>query len=82
MMHLSERPRLLVFADNRQDAAFQAGWMRDHARRFRLRALISQQIPKTGTSIGDIVHGLDGCSREGPRAVPGALPRGLAGGAV
>ena len=23
---------LLVFADNRQDAAFQAGWMRDHAR--------------------------------------------------
>lgn len=31
---------LLVFADNRQDAAFQAGWMRDHARRYRLRYLV------------------------------------------
>jgi hypothetical protein len=48
MLHLSERPRLLVFADNRQDAAFQAGWMRDHARRFRLRALMSQAIPTSG----------------------------------
>ena len=35
------RPRLLVFCDNRQDAAFQAGWMKDHARRFRLRALMA-----------------------------------------
>ena len=31
---------LIVFSDNRQDAAFQAGWMQDHARRFRLRHLI------------------------------------------
>jgi hypothetical protein len=60
MLHLSERPRLLVFADNRQDAAFQAGWMRDHARRFRLRALMAQQIPDGGASIGDVVHTLDG----------------------
>lgn len=59
MVHLSERPRLLVFADNRQDAAFQAGWMRDHARRFRLRALMAQQIPAAGASIGDVVYGLD-----------------------
>jgi len=59
MMHLSERPRLLVFADNRQDAAFQAGWMTDHARRFRLRALMSQQIPAGGASIGDVVYALD-----------------------
>lgn len=59
MMHLSERPRLLVFADNRQDAAFQAGWMRDHARRFRLRALLSQQIAEKGASIGDIVYAID-----------------------
>jgi len=59
MLHLSERPRLLVFADNRQDAAFQAGWMRDHARRFRLRALMSQAIPRTGVSIGDVVQQLD-----------------------
>ena len=42
MVHNSERPRLLVFCDNRQDAAFQAGWMKDHARRFRLRALMAE----------------------------------------
>lgn len=59
MLHLSERPRLLVFADNRQDAAFQAGWMRDHARRFRLRALMSQAIPPGGASVGDIAQSLD-----------------------
>ena len=59
MVHLSERPRLLVFADNRQDAAFQAGWMRDHARRFRLRALMAQQITEEGVSIGDVVYALD-----------------------
>ena len=59
MVHLSERPRLLVFADNRQDAAFQAGWMRDHARRFRLRALVSQQIAAGAGTIGDVVYGLD-----------------------
>ncbi|MEZ4354709.1 MAG: DEAD/DEAH box helicase [Myxococcota bacterium] len=59
MVHLSERPRLLAFADNRQEAAFQAGWMQDHARRFRLRALISQQIAAGAASIGDVVYGLD-----------------------
>lgn len=59
MVHLSERPRLLVFADNRQDAAFQSGWMRDHARRFRLRALIAQRIESIGTTIGDVVYSLD-----------------------
>ncbi len=59
MVHLSERPRLLVFADNRQDAAFQSGWMRDHARRFRFRALMAQQIPEEGTSVGDVVYSLD-----------------------
>ena len=32
MVHHAERRRLLVFCDNRQDAAFQAGWMKDHAR--------------------------------------------------
>ena len=35
---------LLIFADNRQDAAFQAGWMRDHARRYRLRYLILERL--------------------------------------
>lgn len=59
MVHLSERPRLLVFADNRQDAAFQAGWMQDHARRFRLRAMMAQEIANGATTIGDVVYGLD-----------------------
>lgn len=59
MINLSERQRLLVFADNRQDAAFQAGWMRDHSRRFRLRNLLAQQIGAEGTSVADIVNGLD-----------------------
>jgi DNA-directed RNA polymerase subunit M/transcription elongation factor TFIIS len=45
MLHNAERRRLLVFTDNRQDAAFQAGWMRDHARRFRLRALMAEFVP-------------------------------------
>jgi hypothetical protein len=74
MMHLSERPRLLVFADNRQDAAFQAGWMRDHARRFRLRALLSQQITEAGASIGDIVHGLDARMEADPELSRALLP--------
>jgi hypothetical protein len=57
MLHLSERRRLLVFADNRQDAAFQSGWMRDHARRFRLRALVAQAI-RGGASVGDVAQKL------------------------
>lgn len=59
MLQLSERKRLLVFADNRQDAAFQAGWMKDHARRFRLRSLIAQAIAPTGSSIGDVTSAVD-----------------------
>ena len=59
MVHHLERPRLLVFCDNRQDAAFQAGWMKDHARRFRLRALISEGMKNKPVSIGDLTHYLD-----------------------
>ena len=59
MVHHAERPRLLVFCDNRQDAAFQAGWMKDHARRFRLRALMAQGIKASPRSIGDVVAWLD-----------------------
>ena len=54
MVHHSERPRLLVFCDNRQDAAFQAGWMKDHARRYRLRALMAGGISNGPVSIGDL----------------------------
>lgn len=59
MLHRAERKRLLVFADNRQDAAFQAGWMQDHARRFRLRTLMYEQIEQGPISIGDLTARLD-----------------------
>lgn len=59
MLHYAERKRLIIFADNRQDAAFQAGWMQDHARRYRLRALMFQRIRQTEVSIGDLVAWLD-----------------------
>lgn len=59
MLHRAERKRLLVFADNRQDAAFQAGWMRDHARRFRLRSLMYERIVEGPISIGDLTAHLD-----------------------
>jgi hypothetical protein len=59
MLHHSERPRLLTFCDNRQDAAFQAGWMKDHARRFRLRALMADAIKGGARSIGDVAIHLD-----------------------
>lgn len=51
---LKERRRLLIFADNRQEAAFQAGWMKDHARRFRLRALMMNRIAEGPISVGDL----------------------------
>lgn len=59
MVHHSERPRLLIFCDNRQDAAFQAGWMKDHARRFRLRALMYEGLLEGPKSIGDLTLYLD-----------------------
>ena len=59
MVHHSERPRLLVFCDNRQDAAFQAGWMKDHARRFRLRALMAEGMENGPISVGDLALYLD-----------------------
>jgi ATP-dependent helicase YprA (DUF1998 family) len=59
MVHHSERPRLLVFCDNRQDAAFQAGWMKDHARRFRLRALMADGLKSGPVSVGDLARHVD-----------------------
>ena len=59
MLQQADRRRLLVFADNRQDAAFQAGWMRDHARRFRLRALMAERLEGGPVSVGDLVAYLD-----------------------
>lgn len=60
LIQYAERRRLLAFADNRQDAAFQAGWMRDHARRFRLRVLMYDFIRQHGPiSVGDLTIQLD-----------------------
>jgi ATP-dependent helicase YprA (DUF1998 family) len=59
MVHHAERQRLLLFADNRQDAAFQAGWMKDHARRFRLRRLMADAMKDAPVSVGDMVMELD-----------------------
>ncbi len=59
MLQYAERRRLLVFADNRQEAAFQAGWMRDHARRYRLRALMFERLSAGPASIGDLTAYLD-----------------------
>ncbi|MBN2437725.1 MAG: DEAD/DEAH box helicase [Deltaproteobacteria bacterium] len=59
MVHHSDRPRLLVFCDNRQDAAFQAGWMKDHARRFRLRALMAEGLKSGPVSVGDLARHID-----------------------
>jgi hypothetical protein len=74
MVHYSERPRLLVFADNRQDAAFQAGWMQDHARRYRIRAMVSKEIGDEGASIGDVVAGLDAKLDKDPETSRALLP--------
>jgi len=59
MIHRAERRRLLVFADNRQDAAFQAGWMQDRARRFRLRELLYKKIKQGPVAVGDLTLWLD-----------------------
>ena len=64
MIQHAERKRLLVFADNRQDAAFQAGWMQDHARRYRLRSLMYERIRQFPVSVGDLVGWLDQCFDE------------------
>ena len=59
MVQHAQRRRLLVFCDNRQDAAFQSGWMKDHARRFRLRALMAEGVRAAPRSTGDLTAYLD-----------------------
>ncbi|EHQ34552.1 DEAD/DEAH box helicase [Methanoplanus limicola] len=56
----ADNRKLILFADNRQDAAFQAAWMTDHARRYRLRHLIFELISNSlkPLSIGDLVEQL------------------------
>lgn len=51
-----ESQKLIVFSDNRQDAAFQAGWMQDHARRYRFRHLMYEFLlgKKEPVSLNDM----------------------------
>ena len=56
--------KLLVFADSRQDAAFQAAWMQDHARRYRIKqlffnALRGQEPLTTGDLVAEAINILD-----------------------
>jgi ATP-dependent helicase YprA (DUF1998 family) len=87
MIHHAERKRLLVFADNRQDAAFQAGWMRDHARRFRLRSLMADAMKDGAVTVGDMTLKIsdqlsenDGTSRALIPEVWRAVPKEGTGG--
>lgn len=56
----AENRKLIVFADSRQEAAFQAGWMLDHARRYRFRHIVFEILSKSDSpvSIGDIQQSL------------------------
>jgi ATP-dependent helicase YprA (DUF1998 family) len=60
MLNASETEKLIVFADNRQDAAFQAAWTANHARRYRLRHLVYEKMneSKGPISIGDLQNHL------------------------
>lgn len=59
MIQHAQHKKLLIFSDNRQDAAFQAGWMKDHARRYRLRTLIHERIKLSSVTVGDLTVYLD-----------------------
>lgn len=62
-----ENKKLIMFADNRQDAAFQAGWMRDRTRRYRFRHLVYEflKAEKRIVSIDEIVkHLMDICTKD------------------
>lgn len=52
-----EGKRLITFTDNRQEAAFQAGWMQDRARRYRFRRLLYDHLedePEEGEETPEI----------------------------
>ena len=68
--------KLVIFADSRQDAAFQAGWMQDHARRIRLRHMMYRIIADAGRrmSLGDITDALLDQFRKDRRLIDNLLP--------
>ncbi|MBW1717804.1 MAG: hypothetical protein JRJ77_18715, partial [Deltaproteobacteria bacterium] len=57
----ADNRKLIIFADNRQDSAFQAAWMADHARRYRLRHIIYNMLTNAERplSVGDLQRTLN-----------------------
>ncbi len=72
-----DHKKLVIFTDSRQDAAFQAGWMQDHARRIRLRHMmhgIIRQSPEP-LSLGALTDALrDEFKKEGQFLIQVLLP--------
>ena len=68
--------KLIIFADSRQDAAFQAGWMQDHARRIRLRHMMNQVISdaKAPLTLDDITDKLMEIFRKDQNLIDTLLP--------
>ena len=68
--------KLIIFADSRQDAAFQAGWMQDHARRIRLRHMMYEIITGKGgpLAIDAITDGLMEVFRRDSALIDALLP--------
>jgi len=46
-----EFQKILIFTDNRQEAAFQAAWMEERSKRFRLRHLLYRELDKPSKGI-------------------------------
>ncbi len=68
--------KLIVFADSRQDAAFQSGWMQDHARRLRMRHMMHQVLMAASDPIplDAITDGLISVFRKDPSLIETLLP--------
>lgn len=67
-----DNKKLIMFADNRQDAAFQAGWMKDRTRRYRFRHLVYEFLKSEDRifSIDEIVqHLVDICTKDNELAL-------------
>ena len=71
-----DHKKLIIFADSRQDAAFQAGWMQDHARRIRLRHMMNDAITKAQGPVkfDEIVDHLMGIFRKDRYLIDALLP--------
>ena len=52
MMQEDALRKVLIFADSRQEAAFQAGWMQRRARRFRMRHIAYNLAREEGRAMG------------------------------